>query len=267
MTLERMGPIAFPEPAWETCECGQRCTYLLSISDGRKVCPDCQTKYARTTEGRQILLDVDRHATRIFDQVGLSKRSQTATIEAIPTWMRKVLPPREALSAAFRGAPFPGFGVTALAGAGKTMTMAALLMKAIRVRLAESAEVKGVAALEPWACWLSWSETVDRMRIMSMGDGGLEAAHEIVTRASSVELFVLDDLGAERIRGSASDDWAASQLDLIIDARDGAMLPTWYTTTLFERDLAARYGQRLFSRLVGRNPLSVVEGATDLRLE
>ena len=263
------------EPRWEKCEkCGGAVTYTVRAG-ALQVCGECEPgvreEARRRIEGEQILVDLDGRTEAMLEAFGLSKRDRLAELTRVPELMRRAVPRRwrdrlEIKRRVDTHEPLPGFGVAALAGAGKTSLFSALLREITRARLELRASKLGRSVLEPWAVWLSWPSTVDRLRLMSLGDGGLEAAHQVVQRAASAELLILDDLGAERIRGAAADDWAASQLDLIVDARDGAMLPTWYSSTMADRGLAERYGQRLFSRLVGRNPMHAIKGTVDQRL-
>jgi DNA replication protein DnaC len=77
---------------------------------------------------------------------------------------------------------------------------------------------------------------------------------------------MLDDLGVERVRGRYDEDWAASQLDYLVDQRYNEMRPTWYTTNLSKPEFTDRYGSRLHSRLCGENPLYAVAAGHDLRM-
>jgi hypothetical protein len=271
-----IGPqIEAVEPTWSACTtCGSRVTYTLELA-GRGYCGDCivpaRAAEQRRIEGEQILVDLAGRTELLLEAMGISARDRRARLADVPASVRPAIPQGWGSTGQIRARiagwdPIPGFGIAALAGAGKTSLFSSLVREITSERVRARAPKLGRAVLEPWAIWLSWPEAVNRLRLMSLGDGGLEAAHEVVKRASSAELLILDDLGAERIRGAAADDWAASQLDLIVDARDGAMLPTWYSSTILDRALAERYGQRLFSRLVGRNPLRAVKGAPDQRL-
>jgi DNA replication protein DnaC len=77
---------------------------------------------------------------------------------------------------------------------------------------------------------------------------------------------VIDDLGAERFVGASyAEDWAASQLDLLVDGRYNDMRPTWYTTNLSPKEFLERYGPRLFSRLTAENPMLRVPTIPDMR--
>lgn len=162
--------------------------------------------------------------------------------------------------------PARGFGISASAGGGKTGAIAVCVHRLMAARLERELARVGSDALTPFLLWLSWPDTVNRLRIFSTGDGGIAEVDRFVAQAIEIEALVLDDVGAERLKGSYFEDWSASQLDLIIDARHRADRPTWFTTTLAREELIARYGARLFSRLVGQNPLVEMGPLPDRRM-
>lgn len=160
-----------------------------------------------------------------------------------------------------------GFGLSGGAGTGKTFGLVLHFRRAMTSRLRNAIAARGAKGVpQSWLLWLAWPDQVDRMRVESTNDnGGIARVQQWVDRWSSVECLMLDDLGAEREKEYAS-DWVSSQLDRVIDARHRAMLPTWYTTNLGRREFATRYGARMFSRLVGANPLVDVKAREDLRM-
>jgi DNA replication protein DnaC len=81
------------------------------------------------------------------------------------------------------------------------------------------------------------------------------------------DILFLDDLGSERIKGSYVEDFAASQLDVVVDERYRREAPIFYTTNLDMGGLIEFYGARLVSRLCGDNPLVVVTGLKDQRFK
>lgn len=171
-----------------------------------------------------------------------------------------------------------GFGLSGQAGIGKTGAMVALA-RAIAHRAEAPAAKPPPASVQemeeqqrdrerpapPWMLWLSWPDTVNRMRVLSMQDGGIAEVGRLVDRATRCAVLFLDDVGAERIKGTYIDDWAASQLDLIVDGRYHAMLPTWYTTGLDAKAIVDKYGRRLFSRLCSENRLISLPRLPDRR--
>lgn len=229
-----IGPNA-PEPAWETCEgCGARLTWLRN---GK--CLDCFGKADDTGRRAERAKNLDA----ILRSAGLEARELRCSATDITPAIAAVLP----------GPSEHGFGLSGLPGIGKTGALAAF----VRNRALES---------DGKIVWLSWPETVNWMRARSMGDGGHAAVSDLVEDAGTADTLVLDDLGAERLRGSYVEDWAASQLDRIVDARYRKVRPTWYTTSLDGPDIVARYGPRLYSRLCGENPLIELPKLPDRRV-
>jgi DNA replication protein DnaC len=102
--------------------------------------------------------------------------------------------------------------------------------------------------------------------IAAREQGGYAEAETMMKRLATVPALVLDDLGGERMRAEYEDDWVASMLDLLIDRRHNAMLPTWYTTNLARNEFMDRYGARLLSRLCGENTLVTVPAGPDMRM-
>ena len=86
-------------------------------------------------------------------------------------------------------------------------------------------------------------------------------ANDIMDAAKSINLLVLDDLGAEK-----AGDWTREQLFIIINARYEQQLPTIITTNCGTGDMIQRLQQRIVSRLVEMTT-SVTITASDYRLE
>lgn len=156
-----------------------------------------------------------------------------------------------------------GFGVSGPVGSGKTGVVAATLIERLRIAAQErrfsmepaSKSTGGYSFPESPLCWISWPDTVNELRVLSSREGGVDEAAKIVRRMSHAQWLVLDDLGAERIRGDYADDWATTQLDLVLDRRYVERMPTWYTTSLTMPEFVARYGRRMIERLCAQNPL------------
>lgn len=72
-----------------------------------------------------------------------------------------------------------------------------------------------------------------------------EGETNILSQLSSVQLLILDDLGAEK-----PTEWVTEQLFILINKRYEEMKPTIITTNCTGQDLAARIGERTASRLV-----------------
>lgn len=227
-----------PEPEWLDCACGQRVTWLTP--DG--LCLDCEGKRSAEALRESVRAARLENIVKLLTKDGMSSREIASTAEKITPEIAAVLP--SDLS--------QGFGLMGLPGIGKTGAMAVLFREHI---LAGG-----------YGMWLSWPDAVNRWRIQSVRDGGIADVGEEVERAQKAPALVLDDLGAERIKGSYLDDWAASQLDLIVDARYREERPTHYTTSLMRPSFVKLYGPRLFSRLCGENRLIELKPLHDRRV-
>lgn len=260
-----------PKPVYDSppkrCPgCQEDFPWLVECEDGVERCWDCsrdaERLEVRRHEGALLLARLDVVVQGELRRAGLSPRERRCTMAGVTQ------PILEALSGAGLSrlldgnAPSRGFGLSGPAGIGKTGLVAAVLQHAMRSRLERELPERGGQALEPWLLWLSWPEVVSRLR----GPDGITEAEAVVARACSIEVLVLDDLGAERIRGEYSGDWAASQLDLIVDGRYRNDRHTLFTTTLEQGELVHRYGQRLFSRLCSDSPLFQMPRSGDRRM-
>jgi DNA replication protein DnaC len=164
------------------------------------------------------------------------------------------------------GSQVSGFGIGGGTGIGKTQAVASLL----KVALGRYAERVIVPSIEgqwdsrkrfPSVCWSSWPDEVHWLRTHAIA-----GAEDRVERLATAQLLVLDDLGRERIKGDYSQDWGASQLDYIVNARYRAELPTIWTTNVRQADLVRLYGAAMVRRLIEPNPLVWVEGLKPFNL-
>lgn len=173
--------------------------------------------------------------------------------------------PLEAVKGILSGViPKTGFGIGgAGTGAGKTCALAAIFRAGAKAYAESNIDIDRMPCSKtPWLVWSSWPESVSWMRMNAISD----RFPEYLDRMLGARVLFLDDLGSERIKGSYVDDFAASQLDLIVDSRYREMLPTFYTTNLDLDGMTERYGARLVSRLCGENPLGMVSGLPDQRM-
>ncbi|MFB6364504.1 ATP-binding protein [Paenibacillus elgii] len=82
---------------------------------------------------------------------------------------------------------------------------------------------------------------------------------ELLDVLSKVDLLALDDIGAEKARrDEQGETWATEKLFEIIDGRSGRS--TIYTTNLRADELAAKVGQRNFSRMMMNTKPIRIEG-------
>lgn len=198
-------------------------------------------------------------------RTGLSPRERTATISRIPREVSSRMP-ADVIDPMLTGnLSSRGFGLSGGAGVGKTFAIAAHIVNAISIGVRKRV-VAGSLTVPTTVEWVSWPEAINQIRTTSIADRGLEDVARTVNRISHARVAVIDDIGSERIKGSYNEDWAASQLDLIVDARYRAMLPTFYTTNLALDAFVRRYGQRFYSRLCGENTMIVIPDADDLRI-
>lgn len=212
---------------------------------------------------RVARIDVDRW----LRSRGVSEREITAEGSRVDTRvidaLHKTVPETLRLMAAGE-IPRSGFGLGGEAGRGKTFAMVALIRRFVAARWPAFAHTPGAGR---WLEWRRWPEFAAEMRTTATMEGGYAAAEHDAGRLSRAPALVLDDLGAERMRGDGYEgDWIATMLDLLIDRRYNAMKPTWYTTNLTVRELRERYGARMYSRLCSENRLVWIPSGPDLRV-
>lgn len=73
--------------------------------------------------------------------------------------------------------------------------------------------------------------------------------YELVSRYTSVGLLALDDLGAERLKQTGPDSWAAEVLFRVINRRHGDQRPTVFTANITLGEVAERIGERTAWRI------------------
>jgi DNA replication protein DnaC len=219
------------------------------------------------------LAAIDRAADSwLMHRAGLSPREVGARVERIPASISSavtrslvmlMVDPRDLTPIA----PTHGFGLAGNAGVGKTFAIAAWMRAAFVTRVNRFAKSDGRQVARRWLRWVRWPEMVSTWRSEATIDNGYLRATEFAKELGEAEALVIDDLGAERMKGAYTDDWTISLLDLVIDRRYNERRPTWYTTNLSRAAFAERYGARFYSRLCMANPLFEISGAKDLRGE
>jgi len=238
-------------------------------------CPDCTTSAANRdrfrSEARYLESDGDRLIDRWLKSAGMTERELTAELVRIPKplWSALSGKAREVVAAMQAGTETRrAFGISGPAGCGKSFALSALMRGYARATWRRNGPTMGMGAARQRLAWVRWPELVHRLRVTAAAkDGGVEDATRLVERLAKMDWCVLDDLGAERMRGSDyADDWATSLLDLLIDTRYNALRPTWWTTNLEAPAFVSRYGARMFSRLAGDNPVVNVRNVSDLRM-
>jgi hypothetical protein len=212
-------------------------------------------------EAAVILDDLEAWTTERLHRVGMSKRETKADLVKVPPVVRQALP-KEPVKILLEGrVPTAGFGLGGNTDGGKTMALAAILRRHVEAWARREAPLKGKLEDPLWIRWVSWPDEVQWLRGHAI-DGSIP---DRLDALASVPLLVLDDLGRERIKGSYSDDWAASQLDFVVNSRYREELITIWTTNVREADLALLYGGALMRRLTAENPLTWIENLGSAR--
>lgn len=248
----------------------------IQIPEAMEKCWDCMARdneiaWARK-EADEMVADLENVVAKDLKQIGLSNREIRADWSRVSRRYKDAIQ-QETLRALSEGrVPSKGFGIGSDTGTGKTMAVAAIVkgfQKASRrlfaSRLVETAK-KGIGATltqKSAIVWLSWPDAVTILRAHAV-DG---IAEDVLSRAESSPLLVLDDLGRERIKGSYVDDWAASQLDRIVNHRYREEMPIIWTTNLKESALVAIYGAAMVSRLTEDNPLVWLQDMPSMRIQ
>lgn len=231
---------------------------------GEPVCPDCWEKEAQGRRIREFESISDRWALEEAKAAGMAPRELKASRERIPVEIKRALPAERVLALLNGEIPSQGWGIGSKGtGGGKTLAFAAVFREAIRAHgLAEVRAGRDIPT-RPWLVWEPWPAAVDWIRKNATSEG----FQRFVDRLVTAPVLFLDDLGSERIKGSYVEDFAASQLDVVVDERYRHERPIFYTTNLNEGGLLDFYGARLVSRLCGDNPLFFVEGLPDQRIQ
>lgn len=262
-------------PLKPTTPC-RACSKANGWDDADGLCFDCYQARERVgyaeKESDEIRAEIDQRVSEdLRDVVGISKRELRAEWSKVPKALKDAMPKAILRALSAGQVPAKGFGLGADTGSGKTMSLAAIIrgfQKAYRLDYAMRLVTEtrqhpdDPPKFKHQAVWLTWPEAVSNIRLHAI-DGGAE---RILDRAESAALLILDDLGRERIKGAYVDDFAASQLDRIVNHRYREELPTLWTTNLPEIELTAIYGAALVSRLTEDSPLIWLDGLQSMRI-
>ena len=198
---------------------------------------------------------------------GLEARERKATLDRVPIEIRRKLPGVTIKALLAGTTPDVGFGLIGKAvGCGKTMAVAAIVSKYTQERIMDVIErdpyaARSVASL----AWVSWPEMAERMKD-SISAGDHEWPIRCANSLEDAELLVIDDIGAERMRGDYSSDYSAGKLFQIVNGRHRSLKPTIWTSNLDSTGLKALYGDAFESRLVSSNPIvALPDDLPDLR--
>jgi len=221
-------------------------------------CPTCQwqAEDQRRAEDLFKINILDKLDDYIKDKLlgcGMSPREVKASMDRVPKDIRSAIN-KDTLEQLFHGQiPEHGFGLGGTTGGGKTMAVAAIIknMAIYQTKAYKPKRQHSFGGPLRGTQWASWPDEVAWLRAHAIDP----QAPERVKDLSECDLLILDDLGRERIKGNYSDDWAASQLDQIINHRYRGELPTIWTTNVTEVDLVNLYGAAMLRRLTADNPL------------
>jgi len=229
---------------------------------------------AREQEERQsyekaLAANLNDWLGRWLKRAGVSYRERFAEVLRVPAAVASVIKHEAGdiyASMVAGEIPGSGFGLTGNVGTGKTFALVCAFRNMVRARWIRNPSRETVT--ENWLAWRRWPEMAAELRVIAARDqGGYAEAEGSMKKLAVIPALVLDDLGGERVRSDEYEaDWVTSMLDLLIDRRNGSMLPTWYTTNLTRGELLDRYGARLFSRLCGENKLIAIPAGPDLRI-
>lgn len=130
--------------------------------------------------------------------------------------------------------PFPDLILSGKAGCGKTHLSVALLREFLKTDRASEKKVKFIPVIELL------------LELRRSFDAGKESENEfdIIKRYSTLDLLLLDDLGAEKIS-----DWTISSLYVILNNRYNYCRPTIITTNFTAEQIEQTIGSRIASRL------------------
>lgn len=249
-----------PQPTKKCSTCGRErkeAEFLDRAGTMLEFCGPCRweaLEFQRSQDEHEAMLaDLSARVTNWLLARGLSPREAKATMDRVPAEIRGAIP-KGSLTALLEGRlPAQGFGLGGNTGGGKTMAVAAILRHAagVQARAYQPARGQAFGGALRGVRWASWPDTVSWLRSHAIDP----AAPERIEELSSAPLLILDDLGRERIKGSYIEDWAASQLDAIVNHRYRHELPILWTTNVTEEDLVGLYGAAMLRRLAADNPL------------
>ena len=145
----------------------------------------------------------------------------------------------------------PGLLLQGPCGCGKTHLMAGMAHRYL---------TRGVPVV-----FEVWSTLIRKMQ-----DGFDDGSYmEILQGLQAAPVVMIDDLGAEYSKRETGDwrhNWVSAQLYDLVDARFRQQLPLIVSTNLDLDQLSARYGERVYSRLIGLCAIARVTGR-DRRIE
>lgn len=215
-------------------------------------CPDGRAAFQRHHEARSELVELRKaeRLERLWGSVGIPADHETASFERFVELARE---PEKYQAAALVQrlrlwqAADNWLVLWGPAGRGKS---------ALSCCLAREAAQRGQTVL-----WAYVPALLDKLRATHDPDG-LHRSDEVLGALYSLDLLVLDDLGAERVTG-----YVQETVRKLITERHANNRRTIVTTNLdpLEGEFAARLGEPVVSRILGKSEVVAVAG-DDLRI-
>lgn len=239
----------------QICPCGKTLPTPSGTSTTGGLCWTCYEektqREAREASAASVMANLDAWITGHLKRRGMSPRELKAVNARVPDRIRKAMPRDVVETLASGTVPTSGFGLGGNTDGGKTMAVAALLRHHVSAWARREIPQRGEVT-PAWWLWCSWPDEVARFRANAVDPQTMARVDDL----ARIPLLILDDLGRERIKGTYADDWAASQLDAIVNTRYREERVTLWTTNVPEAELVKLYGAALVRRLTADNPLT-----------
>lgn len=201
-----------------------RCSgYGYVIDEATNTASRCDCGLTESIEGRR------RMATSNIPPKFSMKDLRNYEVRAGDIERKKVRDSAFAYASSFDSEESPGLLLRGGTGSGKTHVAVAIMKEAMR---------RGYSAH-----YANFSDLLSRIRD-SYHENSKESEGALLALIDSVDLLVLDDVGAEN-----TTDWVRDRLYLIINRRYENARPVIITTNCEEAELEARIGPRTASRL------------------
>lgn len=208
-----------PQAPDVTCPRCQGVGFYIDDTNTTRRC-DCGVLEERGRRDRLAQAAIPkRFADKGFDNFRVPKgdKLRAEVLRSAHAWAQSFTPSEQGLM--LRGSP----------GSGKTHIAVAILRAVLD---------RGYSGI-----YWNFSDLLERIR-NTFGGGSDTTQEELLGPMESLDLLVLDDVGAE-----STSDWVRDRLYLIINRRYEAARPLVITTNCSEAELAARVGPRTASRL------------------
>lgn len=214
-------------------------------------------------ERAAAVMTLPEHVEATLRKIGVPRRLRTASWDRVLDEVREAIPVDLVRTISVGLTVETGFGLVGGVGIGKSGALAALLARHVRAVAAKTLlnwDGSPLAFPPGRLAWCDWPTFYEFLQ----GNAISDAAQEKIAELRRATILVLDDLGRERNRDRQT--FAQGALFSVIAARNGACLPTLWTSNSDLDVLDAVYGDAVVSRLVEDNPAFVVDCTTNRRL-